>query len=162
MIFLLQEGPRTMVGIATFDSTIHFYNLKRALQQVNNVVASLPKLQLMDWKLIFLFHFCDIKLFLLFLYKRLYLCIELNWFYEEKKARSSYLLGIKKKKKKLWLQSTLYICMWLQWIIILHHNLYAFIWFLGLRSGGGGGWYKIEALMGSNTKVDTGSLEIQH
>ncbi|OIW06786.1 hypothetical protein TanjilG_11511 [Lupinus angustifolius] len=27
------EGPRTMVGIATFDSTIHFYNLKRALQQ---------------------------------------------------------------------------------------------------------------------------------
>ena len=23
-----------MVGIATFDSTIHFYNLKRALQQV--------------------------------------------------------------------------------------------------------------------------------
>lgn len=33
-ISLLQEGPRTMVGIATFDSTIHFYNLKRALQQV--------------------------------------------------------------------------------------------------------------------------------
>lgn len=32
---LLQEGPRTMVGIATFDSTVHFYNLKRALQQVN-------------------------------------------------------------------------------------------------------------------------------
>jgi hypothetical protein len=31
----LQEGPRTMVGIATFDSTIHFYNLKRALQQVD-------------------------------------------------------------------------------------------------------------------------------
>lgn len=30
----LQEGPKTMVGIATFDSTIHFYNLKRALQQV--------------------------------------------------------------------------------------------------------------------------------
>ncbi|KAF8377055.1 hypothetical protein HHK36_030427 [Tetracentron sinense] len=29
----LLEGPRTMVGIATFDSTIHFYNLKRALQQ---------------------------------------------------------------------------------------------------------------------------------
>ncbi|KAK3032913.1 hypothetical protein RJ639_034961 [Escallonia herrerae] len=27
------EGPRTMVGVATFDSTIHFYNLKRALQQ---------------------------------------------------------------------------------------------------------------------------------
>ncbi|KAF9594960.1 hypothetical protein IFM89_035530 [Coptis chinensis] len=27
------EGPRTMVGIATFDSTIHFYNLKRVLQQ---------------------------------------------------------------------------------------------------------------------------------
>ncbi|XP_047940906.1 protein transport protein Sec24-like At4g32640 isoform X2 [Salvia hispanica] len=26
-------GPRTMVGIATFDSTIHFYNLKRASQQ---------------------------------------------------------------------------------------------------------------------------------
>ena len=30
----LPEGPRTMVGVATFDSTIHFYNLKRALQQV--------------------------------------------------------------------------------------------------------------------------------
>ncbi|XP_077226651.1 protein transport protein SEC24 C-like [Tasmannia lanceolata] len=29
----LPESPRTMVGIATFDSTIHFYNLKRALQQ---------------------------------------------------------------------------------------------------------------------------------
>ncbi|KAM7475291.1 hypothetical protein LguiB_022534 [Lonicera macranthoides] len=29
----LPEGSRTMVGIATFDSTIHFYNLKRALQQ---------------------------------------------------------------------------------------------------------------------------------
>ncbi|CAH2065465.1 unnamed protein product [Thlaspi arvense] len=29
----LPEGLRTFVGIATFDSTIHFYNLKRALQQ---------------------------------------------------------------------------------------------------------------------------------
>ncbi|XP_021909776.1 protein transport protein Sec24-like At4g32640, partial [Carica papaya] len=29
----LPEGPRTYVGIATFDSTVHFYNLKRALQQ---------------------------------------------------------------------------------------------------------------------------------
>ncbi|KAL3504260.1 hypothetical protein ACH5RR_034101 [Cinchona calisaya] len=29
----LPDGPRTLVGIATFDSTIHFYNLKRALQQ---------------------------------------------------------------------------------------------------------------------------------
>ncbi|KAI0523034.1 hypothetical protein KFK09_005424 [Dendrobium nobile] len=29
----LPEGPRTFVGIATFDSAIHFYNLKRALQQ---------------------------------------------------------------------------------------------------------------------------------
>ncbi|PPD68150.1 hypothetical protein GOBAR_DD34967 [Gossypium barbadense] len=29
----LPEGTRTQVGIATFDSTIHFYNLKRALQQ---------------------------------------------------------------------------------------------------------------------------------
>ncbi|MED6150036.1 hypothetical protein PIB30_068249 [Stylosanthes scabra] len=29
----LPEGPRTLVGVATFDSTIHFYNLKRALQQ---------------------------------------------------------------------------------------------------------------------------------
>ncbi|XP_074281071.1 protein transport protein SEC24 C-like [Silene latifolia] len=29
----LPEGPKTMVGIATFDSTIHFYNLKRASQQ---------------------------------------------------------------------------------------------------------------------------------
>ncbi|XP_068661634.1 protein transport protein SEC24 C-like [Aristolochia californica] len=45
----LPEGPRTMVGIATFDSTIHFYNLKRASQQplmlivpdVNNVYTPL-------------------------------------------------------------------------------------------------------------------------
>ncbi|PHT46967.1 Protein transport protein-like, partial [Capsicum baccatum] len=29
----LPDGPRTLVGVATFDSTIHFYNLKRALQQ---------------------------------------------------------------------------------------------------------------------------------
>ncbi|KAE8038073.1 hypothetical protein FH972_010617 [Carpinus fangiana] len=29
----LPEGPQTMVGVVTFDSTIHFYNLKRALQQ---------------------------------------------------------------------------------------------------------------------------------
>ncbi|XP_073136765.1 protein transport protein SEC24 B-like isoform X2 [Henckelia pumila] len=29
----LPDGPRTLVGIATFDSTIHFYNLKHALQQ---------------------------------------------------------------------------------------------------------------------------------
>ncbi|XP_015887569.3 protein transport protein SEC24 C [Ziziphus jujuba] len=29
----LPEGPQTIVGIATFDLTIHFYNLKRALQQ---------------------------------------------------------------------------------------------------------------------------------
>ncbi|KAK8620249.1 hypothetical protein V6N13_066730 [Hibiscus sabdariffa] len=29
----LPEGPRTKLGIATFDSTVHFYNLKRALQQ---------------------------------------------------------------------------------------------------------------------------------
>ncbi|KAL5542489.1 hypothetical protein UlMin_010199 [Ulmus minor] len=29
----LPEGPQTIVGVATFDSTIHFYNLKRALQQ---------------------------------------------------------------------------------------------------------------------------------
>ncbi|CAN4098171.1 unnamed protein product [Withania somnifera] len=29
----LPDGPRILVGIATFDSTIHFYNLKRALQQ---------------------------------------------------------------------------------------------------------------------------------
>lgn len=29
----LPEGPRTMVGIATYDSSIHFYNLKRVLQQ---------------------------------------------------------------------------------------------------------------------------------
>lgn len=34
MFYVLQEGPRTMVGIATYDVTIHFYNLKRALQQV--------------------------------------------------------------------------------------------------------------------------------
>ncbi|KAE9618491.1 putative von Willebrand factor, type A, Zinc finger, Sec23/Sec24-type, sec23/Sec24, trunk [Lupinus albus] len=29
----IPKGPHTMVGIATFDSTIHFYNLKRASQQ---------------------------------------------------------------------------------------------------------------------------------
>ncbi|CAO2841330.1 unnamed protein product [Amaranthus hypochondriacus] len=29
----LPDGSRTMVGIATFNSTIHFYNLKRASQQ---------------------------------------------------------------------------------------------------------------------------------
>lgn len=29
----LPEGPRTMVGIATFDSAVHFYSLKRAQQQ---------------------------------------------------------------------------------------------------------------------------------
>ncbi|KAJ4810599.1 Protein transport protein sec24 [Rhynchospora pubera] len=29
----IPEGPRTMVGIATFDSTIHFYSLKRSQQQ---------------------------------------------------------------------------------------------------------------------------------
>ncbi|URD93670.1 protein transport protein Sec24-like [Musa troglodytarum] len=29
----LPDGPRTMVGIATFDCTIHFYNLGRASQQ---------------------------------------------------------------------------------------------------------------------------------
>ncbi|KAJ0798067.1 putative Zinc finger, Sec23/Sec24-type, sec23/Sec24, trunk domain, sec23/Sec24, helical [Helianthus annuus] len=33
VILDLPEGPQTMVGIATFDSTIHFYNLKRASQQ---------------------------------------------------------------------------------------------------------------------------------
>lgn len=34
---MLQEGPRTLVGIATFDSAIHFYNLKRQLQQVKQL-----------------------------------------------------------------------------------------------------------------------------
>ncbi|XP_062173358.1 protein transport protein SEC24 C [Alnus glutinosa] len=34
----LPEGPQTMVGVATFDSTIHFYNLKRALQQPSMLV----------------------------------------------------------------------------------------------------------------------------
>ncbi|MFS8027733.1 putative sec23/Sec24, trunk domain, von Willebrand factor A-like domain superfamily [Helianthus anomalus] len=29
----LPEGPRTMVGITTFDLSIHFYNLILALQQ---------------------------------------------------------------------------------------------------------------------------------
>ncbi|XP_078433802.1 protein transport protein SEC24 C-like [Wolffia australiana] len=29
----LPEGPRTMVGLATFDSTIHFYSLRRGSQQ---------------------------------------------------------------------------------------------------------------------------------
>ncbi|KAJ0805646.1 putative sec23/Sec24, trunk domain, von Willebrand factor A-like domain superfamily [Helianthus annuus] len=36
----LPEGPRTMVGIATFDSSIQFYNLKRALQQPLIVYSS--------------------------------------------------------------------------------------------------------------------------
>ncbi|KAK9138927.1 hypothetical protein Sjap_009521 [Stephania japonica] len=29
----LPDGPRTMAGVASFDSTIHFYNLRRDLQQ---------------------------------------------------------------------------------------------------------------------------------
>ncbi len=33
-LFLGQEGPQTRVGIATFDSTIHFYNLNKELQTV--------------------------------------------------------------------------------------------------------------------------------
>ncbi|KAJ8760566.1 hypothetical protein K2173_015233 [Erythroxylum novogranatense] len=37
-IILFVEGPQTMVGIATFDSTIHFYNLKPALQQVKCII----------------------------------------------------------------------------------------------------------------------------
>lgn len=45
LIYLLfQEGPRTMVGIATFDATIHFYNLKRALQQVK-MSSCFPKIE---------------------------------------------------------------------------------------------------------------------
>ncbi|XP_020247316.1 protein transport protein Sec24-like At4g32640 [Asparagus officinalis] len=39
----LPEGPRTMVGIATFDSSIHFYNLKRVLQQP--VMLIVPDIQ---------------------------------------------------------------------------------------------------------------------
>lgn len=34
LILFVQGGPRTMVGIASYDSTIHFYNLRRFLQQV--------------------------------------------------------------------------------------------------------------------------------
>ncbi|KAJ4841124.1 hypothetical protein Tsubulata_003768 [Turnera subulata] len=34
----LPEGPRTMVGVATFDSTIHFYNLKRTQQPLMLIV----------------------------------------------------------------------------------------------------------------------------
>lgn len=45
----LQEGPRTFVGIATFDSTIHFYNLKRALQQVN-CCTSFHSFVIVGWK----------------------------------------------------------------------------------------------------------------
>jgi protein transport protein SEC24 len=35
----LPEGPQTRVGLATFDSTIHFYNLNRALQQPSMLVV---------------------------------------------------------------------------------------------------------------------------
>ncbi|GLJ22020.1 hypothetical protein SUGI_0412500 [Cryptomeria japonica] len=35
----LPEGPQTKVGIATFDSTIHFYNLNRAFQQPSMLVV---------------------------------------------------------------------------------------------------------------------------
>uniref|UniRef100_A0A0C9S8H8 TSA: Wollemia nobilis Ref_Wollemi_Transcript_11181_4406 transcribed RNA sequence n=1 Tax=Wollemia nobilis TaxID=56998 RepID=A0A0C9S8H8_9CONI len=35
----LPEGPRTKVGVATFDSTIHFYNLNRAFQQPSMLVV---------------------------------------------------------------------------------------------------------------------------
>lgn len=39
----LPEGPHTQVGIVTFDSTIHFYNLKRALQQ--SLMLIIPDVQ---------------------------------------------------------------------------------------------------------------------
>jgi hypothetical protein len=45
IILLFQEGPQTMVGIATFDCTIHFYNLKRALQQVTISLQQFSLLQ---------------------------------------------------------------------------------------------------------------------
>ncbi|KZV38778.1 protein transport protein Sec24-like CEF-like [Dorcoceras hygrometricum] len=35
----LPGGPHTLVGIATFDSTIHFYSLKRALQQPSMLIV---------------------------------------------------------------------------------------------------------------------------
>ncbi|XP_024531752.1 protein transport protein Sec24-like At4g32640 [Selaginella moellendorffii] len=35
----IAEGPRTMVGVATFDSTIHFYNLSKDLQQPSMLVV---------------------------------------------------------------------------------------------------------------------------
>lgn len=35
----LPESPQTRVGLATFDSTIHFYNLNRALQQPSMLVV---------------------------------------------------------------------------------------------------------------------------
>eukprot|EP00249_Psilotum_nudum_P012247 c23671_g1_i1 orf=107-3535(+) len=35
----LPEGPDTKVGIATFDTTVHFYNLNRSLQQPSMLVV---------------------------------------------------------------------------------------------------------------------------
>lgn len=61
-----------MVGIATFDSTIHFYNLKRALQQVLHTgnastlldIASVPIKQ----KVLFQNHQILIVFFLFYVY----------------------------------------------------------------------------------------------
>lgn len=40
VLIFAQENPRTMVGIATFDSTVHFYNLNKNLQTVRVLCSS--------------------------------------------------------------------------------------------------------------------------
>ncbi|KAL6570004.1 hypothetical protein OROMI_014518 [Orobanche minor] len=40
--FSFPTGTNTKVGVATFYSTIHFYNLKRALQQVAHRYSRSP------------------------------------------------------------------------------------------------------------------------
>lgn len=40
VISVLPEGPRTMIGIATYDSTIQFYNLKPTLQEPMMLVVA--------------------------------------------------------------------------------------------------------------------------
>lgn len=62
--YFFQDGPRTMVGIATFDCTIHFYNLRRASQQVYN--QDLPR---STWSVqcFFLRYSCKLKKSMLFI-----------------------------------------------------------------------------------------------
>jgi protein transport protein SEC24 len=50
----LTENPQTRVGIATFDSTIHFYNLNKHLQTVCSLALNAPLRPFFptDWSLL--------------------------------------------------------------------------------------------------------------